>query len=614
MNRKKWISVLLLTIVLTSFVSNVYAESGILPGIVAEPTASASASSLATGTYYINNLYNRAFLGHETYAGKEKLVFKKGNTSSFGSNSIWSLQLTTTGRYYITNTFVLNGSTVTYYLQYTPTPAVSVNGYVTLKSRPSNIGYALWDIVQEDEGYRIVNQYSQSSLHILGEDVYLSSSSSVSQYTNNYYWRIVDATEYQSKELTGITANSEYNVYVSSSTRLALTQTTPSGTGTNVAMFTDADDFTVVGDSEAVFSWGRLSYMFTFTPYECSRMTITITHRPTNNSVTFVLNVIPASGHYLIRNAQHNKYIIESSPLVLTTLGYNKQSACDINLVSYGSGYYYLKTQSNKCITVVESAGGSMIGIDLADQVSGSSTQLWKFIATGENQFILQSKYDPSKVLCTSTVMNSMTLYLDTYTDNSVENDEWLIYQKTKPTFAIPGVDAEDGQNLSYAFNEEQRNSSFGHANTYRYLDSDWALSTMQESFLYIFSGHSDATNLILNSENLTYNQIAALPSNALASTELVLFLSCSAGEGGTTANNLVTITASKGADVVIGFNVEILVDKSLRWGKYFLSYLLDSQTVEAAMLYADANITNLGHVGPNYRVIIGDISAVIFE
>lgn len=45
------------------------------------------------------------------------------------------------------------------------------------------------------------------------------------------------------------------------------------------------------------------------------------------------------------------------------------------------------------------------------------------------------------------------------------------------------------------------------------------------------------------------------LPDNSLANTELVIYLSCKAGQGGLDANNLVTQTAAKGARTVIGFD-----------------------------------------------------------
>ena len=95
---------------------------------------------------------------------------------------------------------------------------------------------------------------------------------------------------------------------------------------------------------------------------------------------------------------------------------------------------------------------------------------------------------------------------------------------------------------------------------------------------------------------------------------ELVLYLTCLCGQGGANGNNLVTTTASLGAQAVIGFTIEIGVNESLLWGQYFLEALLDNYSISYAMSIADDGVQNSGQytrytTTSQYRTVIGNIS-----
>ena len=107
---------------------------------------------LTSGSYYINNLHNRKFLGNIAYGTGRKLLFTTGQTTSLSSSGcVWQLQYISSGYYYIKNTVTTSsGATATYYLQYTSQNTTS-NGFFLLSTLPTNVNYAQWQIVQEGD-------------------------------------------------------------------------------------------------------------------------------------------------------------------------------------------------------------------------------------------------------------------------------------------------------------------------------------------------------------------------------------------------------------------------------------------------------------------------------
>ena len=583
---------------------------------------------LASGSYYINNLDNRVFLGNKAVGTNQILYLTTGQTSSLDSSGCkWQLQYTSSGYYYIkSNVTTSSGATATYYLQYTYPNATS-NDYLLFSTLPASVNYAQWQIVQEGNGYRIINRIAQKAITV---DEFGNPCLRIGaiQYEEKSYWRFALASDYQANELTSfsIPAN-EYTTSLYGSIRFAISQTTPSSTGTNVAVFADFDDFRFRGydsglrfDSQnenirPVFDVNKLGNMFAIKAYEVFRLSIIMEHIPSGLTDTFTLSVNPIAGEYIIRSAYsgNNFYIKRLDAAYMCVYqGYDGSAAHGIRLVSAGSGYFYLKTDNNYYLTAdssdVVTANPYNTGVD---------NQLWKIVATSHNRVRIQPKSNANKALKLYPLTPYTTLRLGTYTSDSTYDDEWQMQIKDITTFAVPGVNYYDSRQLSRTLNGEQSAASFGYANTFRYINADWCMTTMRESNFFVFSGHGLANSIQVGLgpvEYMTSEQLLQLDSKALNSTKLVLYLTCLCGQGGANGNNLVTTTASLGAQAVIGFTIEIGVNESLLWGQYFLEALLDNYSISYAMSIADDGVQNSGQytrytTTSQYRTVIGNIS-----
>ena len=447
------------------------------------------------------------------------------------------------------------------------------------------------------------------------------------QYEEKSYWRFALASDYQANELTSFSIPAaEYTTSLYGSIRFSISQTTPSNTGANVAMLADFDDFLFRGlesgrqfntkdqGSETVFEVNKLGSMFAFKPYEVFRLNITMEHIPTGLIDTFVFHVNPIAGEYIIRSAYsgNNFYIKRLDAAYMCAYqGYDGSAAHGIRLVSAGSGYFYLKTDNNYYLTAdssdVVTANPYNTGVD---------NQLWKIVATSHNRVRIQPKSNANKALKLYPLTPYTTLEVGTYTSDSTYDDEWQMQIKDITTFAVPGVSYDDSRQLSRTLNGEQSAASFGYANTFRYINADWCMTTMRESNFFVFSGHGLANSIQVGLgpvEYMTSEQLLQLDSNALNSTKLVLYLTCYCGQGGANGSNLVTTTAALGAQTVIGFTIAIDIEESLLWGQYFLEALLDNYSISYAMSIADTSLTDSGYsyrtTASEYRTVIGNIS-----
>ena len=572
--------------------------------------------------YYINNLDNRKFLHYDVGSNGRILNFSTGTTTNLDARCVWTIQQAYSEYYYIKTTYVnASGTSTTYYLQYTSTQSSSW-GYLSLGSLSGTLSNSRWQIVAEDGGYRFVNQASGMSLKRNGNYAYLNTNPQ--EYSSEYYWRFAKVSDYQSNELTSfsIPAN-EYTTNLYGSIRFAISQTTPSSTGTNVAAFADFDDFRFRGfdsgsqfDSQnenirPVFDVNKLGNMFVIKPYEVFRLSINMEHIPSGLTDTFTLSVNPIAGEYIIRSAYsgNNFYIKRLDAAYMCVYqGYDGSAAHGIRLVSAGSGYFYLKTDNNYYLTADSS---DVVTANLYN--TGVDNQLWKIVATSHNRVRIQPKSNANKALKLYPLTPYTTLRLGTYTSDSNYDDEWQMQIKDVTTFAVPGVDVLDGRQLSRALNREQSATSFGYANTFRYINADWCMTTMRESNFFVFGGHGLANSIIVDpytNEQVTSQQLLQLDSNALNSTKLVLYLTCYCGQGGANGSNLVTTTAALGAQTVIGFTIKIDIEESLLWGQYFLEALLDNYSISYAMSIADVALGDDSNTtASEHRTVVGNIS-----
>lgn len=114
---------------------------------------------------------------------------------------------------------------------------------------------------------------------------------------------------------------------------------------------------------------------------------------------------------------------------------------------------------------------------------------------------------------------------------------------------------------------------------------------------ILIFRGHGEiahdpntneqiGTYIWLNNDSgITYSSQVNIASLDLSNIQLVIFLSCYAGQGGEGAPNLPTVAVAQGARTAIGFKGKIRCDEANRWLKeFFNQFSKDGCSIESAI------------------------------
>ena len=101
------------------------------------------------------------------------------------------------------------------------------------------------------------------------------------------------------------------------------------------------------------------------------------------------------------------------------------------------------------------------------------------------------------------------------------------------------------------------------------------ALNNMKSSMIWVVHTHGWKQGVLFNHStsgetSLLYENISSLAVNALAGERCVIFGTCSAGEGGEGAENMVNITHAKGAMTVIGWTTTTYVSQMNTWLEAF--------------------------------------------
>jgi len=110
-------------------------------------------------------------------------------------------------------------------------------------------------------------------------------------------------------------------------------------------------------------------------------------------------------------------------------------------------------------------------------------------------------------------------------------------------------------------------------------------------SGLFIALAHGSQESILLGNDPLYASQIDSWQDNSLSHMKLVLYGSCSSGQGGITAHNIVNSTYNKGAQTVIGFQDTVVIAHMNTWAKEFVKAAGDEYTirnVEEACAEAD--------------------------
>ena len=110
--------------------------------------------------------------------------------------------------------------------------------------------------------------------------------------------------------------------------------------------------------------------------------------------------------------------------------------------------------------------------------------------------------------------------------------------------------------------------------------------------FSAITHGAQDRIRLT-NNYTFTISDVSAISSSDLTDLAFVYFGACETGKGGASATNLVNAVYSKGVDVVIGFQISVLIDETNFWTEILMTEIADGESVSSAISTADYEINN---------------------
>ena len=136
----------------------------------------------------------------------------------------------------------------------------------------------------------------------------------------------------------------------------------------------------------------------------------------------------------------------------------------------------------------------------------------------------------------------------------------------------------------------------FNSSQIHEYISASTLLATMVSSKITVTNSHGLQNSIELNDTNFTSSIVNNLPTGALSNVKLVLYVACETGKGGSGANNLVNTTASKGAQIVIGFKDEIYCGECDEWTKAFFTALGNGETVGNAIEKAHRAVAEGGY------------------
>ena len=125
------------------------------------------------------------------------------------------------------------------------------------------------------------------------------------------------------------------------------------------------------------------------------------------------------------------------------------------------------------------------------------------------------------------------------------------------------GIDWADGNDRYQWINKSQNalaSLRYTQLTTGKYNTGSGALNALKYCDIFIVHTHGSQYTVDYRDSNgitssMTTGMIDSLPYNALSNLKFAIYGTCSAGQGGLGATNIVNSTANKGAQVVIGFS-----------------------------------------------------------
>ena len=112
----------------------------------------------------------------------------------------------------------------------------------------------------------------------------------------------------------------------------------------------------------------------------------------------------------------------------------------------------------------------------------------------------------------------------------------------------------------------------------------------------------------------MTINSSYILPDDSFENLKLAVFMGCETGYDGEGGKNLPTVVVNQGAEVAIGFKMDIDCSKSNIWIENFYESLLGGATVSQAARYATSQETSYLPFAEDNIVICGNENYILSE
>lgn len=296
-------------------------------------------------------------------------------------------------------------------------------------------------------------------------------------------------------------------------------------------------------------------------------------------SVAYTTPSITSGDVYVIRNVNSGKYLdVQQSQtnVVQYHLGCTANQQWRVTLES--DGYYSLTPlcDTSKRLDVTNGSAANGTNIQVAAN-NGTAAQRFRIAAVGGNFYKIQSKLDTGKVVEVVSASTADSANVQLYDYVGQGQQQWY-FEKMYGLVETDGNFGWDSPCMDLI------SVPFGYVKSRNYEPSpSTALTILKGSSIFVSYTHGSQTSIQLNGGSLTRQDILALPANALSSCDLVLYVGCSTGAGGTNGTNLVNATYARGARTVIGFTDTILAAQGRCFYEEFLRLIHNGYTVQNA-------------------------------
>lgn len=304
------------------------------------------------------------------------------------------------------------------------------------------------------------------------------------------------------------------------------------------------------------------------------------------------------SGLWLFNNVKYNnKYIHinnvdnpgENEIIELHT--YNPYWALRWYIINVGNGYY--KIESILTGLVLTAPTGYNNDIVRQTTYTGANTQLWKFIKQLDGTYKISPKSNHNCYLVPGAVSNAADQDLEISFAQSDGGDKW--YLLTNKDFLLMYIGDYVGDPLMPPLINSVKNSLETNANmvgdAYTSLNKDRLIAHLSNTSIFSCITHGLQVGIQTSNGLLTTVDIDSLHASALSNLKFAYLGACYTGQGKTGAINLVNSIYNRGADAVLGFTVNVLVDETNQWSKDFMEFLSEGYSISTAMYFADIEV-----------------------